>query len=140
MPTILQPSDYPAVRAAIDISLDSTLLPDATISLPIYLDAADLDVKRRDPEWATRTGDALTHLTNAAIYLTAARLVPALPDLTRETFTDHEYVRQARNIEQMVADLEAKAADELEALDPTTVVEMPTMFVTAPAFPRNRRP
>lgn len=79
--TILAPAEYAAIRAAIDVALDSESLPDSVIALAIYLGAADLEVKTLDPLWATRTGDALIQLTNAAIYLTAARLAPALPRL-----------------------------------------------------------
>src|SRR5215510_10127369 len=91
MATIVQPVDYGAVRAALDTSLDTTALPDATIALPIFLDAADLEIKRRDPAWASRTGDAATHLKNAAIYLTAALLAPAVPRVTEEILNAGNY-------------------------------------------------
>lgn len=130
---ILTSAEYPAIRAAIDTSLDSALLSDAVIGLSIYLGAADLEVKQRDPSWATRTGDELTHLTNAAIYLTAARLVPVIPNIIAETFTDHDYRREKLDVAALVADLRAKAAEELAAItEPNdTTPSRPTMFTLA---------
>ena len=113
--TILDDSSYPAIRAAIDLSLDSTALPDATIALPIFLDAADLEVKARDPLWATRMDDELTQLTNAAIYLTAARIAPALPRLLGETFGDYRYQLQAVDMEARASALRSLADAALDS-------------------------
>lgn len=117
---ILTSADYPAIRAAIDTSLDTAALPDSTITLPIYLEAADLEVKRRDPNWASRIGDQATLLKHAAIYLTAALLVPAVPQIKRETFADHEYDRQLMTAADLVASLRARASASLDALSETT--------------------
>lgn len=133
MATIVQTSDYGAVRAAIDTSLDSTALPDATIALPIFLDAADLEIKRRDPSWASRTADEATHLKNAAIYLTAALLAPAVPSLSGETFGDYRYQLQTKDWTARSADLRQLMEQELNAyLETTTPTpDRPTMFAVA---------
>lgn len=114
--TILTSAAYPAVRAAIDLSLDTTTLPDSVIALSIYLDAADLEVKTRDPAWASRTGDALTHLTNAAIYLTAARLAVAIPRVSGEDFGDYAIKIQAVDWEARARWLRSQAESALDAL------------------------
>ena len=131
--TILDASDYPAIRAAIDLSLDSTALPDDVIALPIYLLAADLEVKARDPLWATRADDELALLTNAAIYLTAARIAPAIPRLQGETFGDYRYQLQAVDWEARAAWLRNQAAEALDtylAVGDTTI-DRPTRFAVA---------
>lgn len=137
MTALLTSADYPAIRAAIALSLSSSVLPDSAIALPIFLDAADLDLKARDPLWASRTGDSLVQLTNAAIYLTAARIAPAMPRLISEKISTggDDFARQWQAI-----DWEARAAALLhlaeEALD--TILDpmdqistRPTRFVTA---------
>lgn len=131
--TILTPAEYPAIRAAIDLALDETTLPDAVIELPIFLAAADLDLKTRDPDWATRTGDQLTQLTNAAIYLTAARIAPSVPRLQREVFGDYSYQLQTIDWEARAAALNSMADGTLDLiLDPgDTVSDRPTTFSTA---------
>jgi hypothetical protein len=114
---LLTAAEYPSVRAAIDLSLDSESLPDATIALPIYLDAADLAIKARDPLWATRTGDALTLLTNACVYLTAALIAPAMARLLGETYADgYRYQLAAVDWDARAAALRGRAEDSLNAL------------------------
>lgn len=134
MATILTPSNYPAVRQAIDISLNETTLPDAAISSPIYLLAADLEIKARDPQWAAREGDAESYLVLAAIYLTAAKLAPAVPAIAQERFPEQysyqrvgiDYVARARELMTLA---DAALANILEPSDETPY--MPTMFTTA---------
>lgn len=138
MATLLTSTDYPTIRAAIDLSLDSTSksLPDATIALPIYLDAADLELKTRDPLWATRTGDALVQLKNAAIYLTASRIAPTIPRLVGEDFGNYAYKLQSVDWEARAAALRALAEEALNAiLDPGDATsDRPTFFATARGY------
>lgn len=129
---ILSSSDYPAIRGAIDTSLDSAVLPDATIELPIYLADADLEVKARDPQWASRTGDALARLKTAAICFTAARILPALPQIKSEQHGgEYQYQRQEVKVAERVAELRARADEALSAiLEPDDATpSRPTMFV-----------
>jgi len=130
---IVQPTDYGAVRAALDTSLDQAALPDATIGLPIFLDAADLEIKRRDPQWASRSGDAATHLKNAAISMTAALLAPAVPAVASERLGDYQYQRQAVDWTARAAELRQLAEQELNAYleTSTTTPDRPTMFAVA---------
>ena len=77
MPNLpLTSTEYPSIRAVLDVSLDSTVLPDATIALDVFQGAAEADVERQDPSWASRTGAEATAIQQAAIYYTAARIAP----------------------------------------------------------------
>ncbi len=134
---LLSASNYPDIRAAIDTSLDSTTLPDATIALAVYVGSAELWVKERDPSAESRTGDDLQHAKNAAMYMTAALLVPAVPQLTAERYLDegYEYTRQKIDWDKLAAELRSRAEAELAAyLDASTDTQVryrPTMFTLA---------
>ncbi len=130
---ILSSGDYPTIRAALDTSLDTTVLPDSIIALPIYVGAAELEVVARDPDAASRTGDAATHIKNACVYLAAARLVGAVPQISGETTVGkHTYTRKLQDIDAQVANLRAMAESELAAAVDSTVSpaspEVPTFF------------
>jgi len=131
--TLLSSDDYPAIRAAIDVSLDSALLPDTIIALDLYIGAGQRDVLAIDPLAETRMGDDLLHAQTAAILFTAARLCGAVPQITRERFPDHEYQRQDMDAEARAATLRTHASSELDAyLDPGDLVsDRPTRFTTA---------
>lgn len=124
---------YPDVRAAIDTSLDSTTLPDATIALSIYAPAAAADIKLRDPAWASRTGESLARLERAHVLLTASLLAPAIPSLTAEQTDDYRYTRQSVDWVSRAADLAQRAGEEIAAItDPTnTAPSRPTFFSVA---------
>lgn len=128
---LLDPGFWPQVRAAIDLSLDCGTLSDDTIALPIFWNMGEFQVLARDPLAATRTGDDLTHVQNAAVYLIAALLVGSLPQVTQEKFdTDYQYTKQAIDRTALAATLRARADDELDAvLDPLgQTSERPTQF------------
>lgn len=127
--SLLTASEYPAIRAAIDVSLDATLLPDSVIALPIYAGAADTDVQSRDPLWASRTGTALQRLVNAAIYLAAASLCPAIPQIIQEQTTEHTYQRRSVDWTALAGELRGRAEAELAAvIESDAQIERPTMF------------
>ena len=131
---LLSAADYPAIRAAIDVSLTARVLPDSVIGLPIYVDAAEAEVLARDPLAATRTGGELQHIQNAAVLLTAALLAPALPGYTAEDFSEYSYQRKtdwATRAAELRKRAEAELAAVLEPENPTTASK-PTMFTTAP--------
>ena len=75
--TLLLITDYPAIRAALDTELDAEVLPDSTIDLSIYRQAAEDDVLALHPEAESETGDNLDRVKRAAIFFCAARLAPA---------------------------------------------------------------
>lgn len=130
---LLSEADYPAIRAAIDVSLDSALLPDSVIALDLYIGAGQRDVLAIDPDAETRTDDALLHAQTAAILFTAARLCGAVPQITLERFPDHEYRRQDVDANARASALRTLAEAELDAyLDPGDMVsDRPTRFALA---------
>lgn len=133
MAPLLTSSDYPAIRAMIDISLDSTTLPDAIIALDAYIGAGMRDVLLIDPLAETRTGNELQHARTAAIQFTAARLVGAVLQVFKEARADHSYERPKIDAEARAAELRAMASSELDAYldagDATS--DKPTFFTVA---------
>jgi hypothetical protein len=111
MPDILSPSDYAQVRYVLDLSLDDTSLPDSKIGLGVFVDAAEAEVKTLDPDWAAHLADVTTAdpVVWAAVYLTAARIVPSLPNLTSNSFADERHTRAAFDPATRAAELRAKA-------------------------------
>lgn len=132
---LLSSAQYPAIRAAIDVKLAATDLPDAVIALDIYKGAAIQDVLARDPSAESRTGDAEVHVTSAGIYFCAARLCPAVVRVTSLSVStrDLNYSRQTFDPEQRAAELRALADTELaRVLEPSEdTPSRPTMFTIA---------
>lgn len=114
--SLLTSADYPAIRAALDVHLDSTLLPDSIIALNIYQGAAEMEVKRRDPLAETRTGDDATRVRLAAIYLCAAALAPAIPRILSQSLEGHFFSIQAATWQDLAARLTALAHDHLQTV------------------------
>jgi|SRR5215471_433627 len=73
---LIDPVDYDAIRGAILSSLDSDNCPDALIELPIYKDRAIAIIEAQAPDPAYPDTDL--NKRNAAIFLCAAFLIPAL--------------------------------------------------------------
>ncbi len=132
---LLSSTHYPAIRAAIDVKLEKTDLPDAIIALDIYLEAAIQDVLARDASAESRTGDAEVHVTSAGIYYCAARLCPAVVRVTSLSVSarDLNYSRQTFDPTERAAELRALADTELaRVLTPSdTAPGRPTMFAVA---------
>jgi hypothetical protein len=125
--------DHDAVRAVIDTSLTEDVLPDATISLSAFAGAALSYVEARDPEAQTRTGDEATRLNRAVVYLTAAHLLPSVPQLVSEKLGPVSTTRLATNWQERAADLRLRADEEIQAvLDADArAPSRPTVFTTA---------
>jgi len=113
---LLTISDYPAVRAALDISLTSAALPDAIIELDLYAGAATRAIRARDPIAESRTGDDLARVQLAAVLWCAALLVPALPQIASETHGDDTYRRQTSDPLVFATELRGRAEAELAAV------------------------
>lgn len=129
MVSLFSNSDYPQVRAAIGLDIDSTVLPDETIALGIFKEAAQAEVLLRYPA-ATQ---ASMSARRAAILLTAARIAPRIPWLVRERRLDYDYQRQEVDWVKLGADLRQQAEVELAALTDAgsyTAIR-PTVFAAA---------
>lgn len=132
MPILTNPTDFPAVRAAIDTSLTAAALPDATIALDIYLGAAELYIISRDADAESRTGDAETHIKNATTYYLAALLIPAVPHLQEVSDRSIKYKRQA-DWDALEAQLRGRVEYHLaQVLEPSEKAPgRPVMFAVA---------
>lgn len=129
---ILSSSDYDAIRAAIDVTLTSDMLPDSVIALDIYSGAGEQDVLDLDSTAESATGSDATHVKNAAVYFTAARLAPAVPAIVSQQREDQQYRRQEVDWDARVDELRRLAFEEMDyVLGDTEEDEarhMPTMF------------
>jgi hypothetical protein len=88
MPPILDTSDWPAVRAALDIELDATVLPDDTIALSIFQGEAENRFLTRVAGANPAVDLTSQESKNACIYYLAAMLSPHLSRYTMEMFGD----------------------------------------------------
>lgn len=127
--TILTPAtDYPAIRGALDMTLDENGLPDSLIASSIYEGAAEAEVLRRDPLAAGRTGAELVLIKAAIILLTAALLAPIIPPIEGANTNQAVYGRRDKEVASQVASLRARADEAINAvLYPSTAV-LPTIF------------
>jgi hypothetical protein len=123
--TLLYLSDYPAIRATLDVSLGDKSLPDAVIELPVYLGAAEAEVLRRYPASASATGVSLARYRNACMLLCASFLAGGMvAQTTSETLPGggYRYDRPAVDWSKRAKELRARAEDELA---PTTTTAKP---------------
>lgn len=132
---ILSSTDYPAIRAALDVNLDSSNLPDDVIALDIYSNHADQLVYERDEDADDRTGEDANRIKRAAIYFCAALLAPVVVRITSLAVQtrDVSFNRPVFDPVQRAADLRAMAEAEIdEVLTPTEDAPgRPTMFDVA---------
>jgi len=130
---LLSSDDWPAVRAALDVTLNDNALPDATIELDIYSGRAVREVEARVSDATTLTGDDELKVTAAAVFLTAALLAPAMPALTRGKAQYLEWQREGMDWNKRARELRALAEEELsDLLEPAAEISFrPTMFARA---------
>lgn len=134
MANLLTVDDYPAIRAALDTSLDATALPNKVIDEDIYAGAAWADVVERYPGADTETDTAvLTRLRRAAIYFAAARLAPAVVRITSLSVSVQgvNYSKPVFDPEKRAAELRALADAELDAVLTPGELSRPTFFTVA---------
>jgi len=130
--SILTISDFPAVRACIDVKLTESDLPDDVILEPIYRGAAESWVISRDAIAESRTGEDAEKVSRAAIFYLASLLVPAVARLTSVSVqtSDISYSRPPMDIPARVSELRALAESEISSLlaPESNTPERPTMF------------
>lgn len=113
---ILSTTEYPAIRAALDLNLTSNDLPDATIGLNIYKLAAEQDVLDLDPDAETRIGTDGERVLRAAIYFCAARLAPVVVQIASISIQtrDLNYSSPPFDPIKRAAELREMANDEID--------------------------
>jgi len=136
MADLLPEANYPQIRAAIDLTLVAAQLPDSAIALPIFRDAAIADVLLIDGDADDRTGDDLAAAQRAAVYFCAARLVSALPQITRKAALGSEVAYQAQNAAQRAAELRGLASAALDSYLVTDAAtgDRPTFFAAGHGY------
>lgn len=136
MPYVLTSVSFPAIRAAIDVSIDSVMLPDSIISLDIYQGRAESELGQLDPDYAERDGDDEIRVKRALVYLTAALLCKVVPQITRETIATLSTQRAQVDWNERASELRAMANDEvaLYVSEDARTVNIPTLFTTAPGY------
>lgn len=132
---LLTTADYPAVRAALDTSLDDGDLPDDVIGLSIYQGRAEAFILRRDPTALDRIAADAQQIKHAAIFLTAGYLAPAIPAIISDDYGEHRMSRKPMDWIAQGHFLIEQGEEELNVLlvAPTllTTVFRPRMFTTA---------
>lgn len=132
MAQIIESDSYPAIRMAIDSTLNATQLSDELIGMDIYHGASEREVKKRVSTWASATGDDLLRLKAAVIFLTAARLCYVVTRVTSLSVQarDVSYSKAIFKPEERAEYLRRMAEDELsEVLEPSeTDSNRPEMF------------
>lgn len=135
---VLSEEHYDAIRKAIAVELDADDLPDTTISLSIYLGAAERWAAAADPDIDTRQGAELEAAQNAVIFKCASLLVPAVPFLEQESFAVGEGFRRQRvDKEELAQTLAVRAQAELDsylAAGSSTGATYLPVFCTAPGY------
>lgn len=135
---ILSSADYPAIRAALDVSLNAQQLSDATIGQDIFVGAAEAELLRRVPDAASRTGDDLKRVERALVWLTAALLAHSVVRITSMSVQtrDLSYSRQSFDPERKAAELRGRAEAEIVMLltPGEATPSRPTMFTVAAGY------
>lgn len=118
----------------VDVKLDARQLPDGVVTEQGFLGAAQDELLRRYPTAASATGDDRARMQRALIYLTAARLAPAIVRLTTITSQAQgaSYTRETYDPAVRSAELRALAEIELAALlGEGQTASRPTLFSVA---------
>ena len=124
------------VRAAIDVTLPATALPDTTILLAVFADKAARDITARVTNGEdivdAGSGDDFETMRLAAIYYTAALIMPALPQLISESVGQGDFAYRMAVVDPLKrqAQLFGLASTEVATLNGST--GMPTFFTLAP--------
>lgn len=131
---LLTNQDYPAVRAALDVSLSPSELSDSVIGLPIFQGKAEAEVIDRIPDAQALVDAAVEpdhqRVKNAAIYLTAALIAIRNPQITRDAFAGISVERKAQDVAALERDLRALANSEITAVIGTPVAATRPPFMT----------
>ena len=137
---ILTSADYPSVRALIQVGLSAESLPDSVIALDVYQGAAEREVKRLDPDWATRAGDELLALKSAAAHFAAAALIPAVRQKIREVLDSNSFAGGGIGVQQQWTQTNTeKRAAELRTAGAAMIAdymadEEPALSATPPSL------
>jgi hypothetical protein len=113
---ILDATHYEQIRKAIDIAIDSSILPDSTISMDVYQGEAEEEIIQRVGEYEGLSAAEQAHAVKAAILLTAALIAPNITAIPYYA-TDGQFTRQPFNGSGRAERLRARADEELAEVE-----------------------
>ena len=124
--SIISSNEFPQVRAVLDVSLDTTSLPDEVITQDIYQGRAEREVLAYYPTAESFTGENKDRAKLAVILLTAAYLAPAVVRVTSVNVQgrDSNYSRKTFDPDLRADELREQAIAELELIDTGAEVEI----------------
>jgi hypothetical protein len=129
---LLDSNFYEDIRVALGSAEDEDRVPDSLIERAPFLPDALAEVLRRVPDAESLTGEDLRRVQLAAVYLTAARIAPRLPNIVRESGAGASYEVEPVDVPTLVANLRANAESELAVVLGEERTLMPTFFTAAP--------
>lgn len=131
-------ADYPAIRAAIDVTLDNRP-SDATITASAVADDAERELENLGYDHSEYGAADQALVKRAAVLTAAALLAPSLRSVLSQTITRNgvSYTIDRFDAEARAADLRARAADILDDVTPNATASdsaaesRPTLMVVA---------
>jgi len=104
---------FDSVRRAIDVDLTPEDLSDDVIGDDIYLTRAANQVLALDPDAESRENEAEAAIQRATIFLLAALLIPAMPQIVSEQYVDYRVKFDQLTQAERIQDLRNQAAAEI---------------------------
>lgn len=131
---ILDPADYDAVRAALDVDLTADGLPDATIEQDVFLGRAEREIERRLGVTYLSLSAADKVFARAATVLWAASLIAiSLPILIQEAIEGVDARMNRLGPKELSEALRAEALTELAQVSVTvSASSTPFFFARVP--------
>lgn len=121
---VLAPADYPAIRAALDVTfVERGWPPDAVLALAPFVPAAEARLAALVPDAVASPDPAVAaRVRQAAVLLAASLVAPAVPQLARESYGGYSYERIAQDWPARAQALRAEALRWLAPLRPAAPV------------------
>lgn len=132
MPVVLQSSQYPDVRRAVNPTLDDVAIPDAVIASEVYAGRAARYIERAVVNAAGRTGAEATAVQRATMYKTAALLAEMMPEIKQSKLPDQEAIFDTYSRKERALALNKIVDEEVGLLNSVrATLVRPTFFTLA---------
>lgn len=118
---ILSAENYPSVRAAIGVEIDTTMLPDEVLSLPIYKDEAERFIMRNLTEAQYTAEETKDEADYAAILYLASLVAPTLRIVQQEKLVAGQIVYERTDLKALAERLREQAMQRInDVINQTT--------------------
>lgn len=132
MPLVLNVSQYPDVRRAVNPMLDDAAIPDAVIASEVYSGRAARYIERAVVNAAGRAGDEAAAVQRALMYKTAANIAAFLPEIKQTKLPDQEAIFDTSTRKDRAALLNSIVEEEIAVLNASRpALAFPTLFTLA---------